>query len=201
MVLGDGGIIAQAQKASQYADTSQAESGNSLNKLLEEYNNAMASTMNNDISSDDESNDVDETESYVGYYADVDGDGTVDGIIFADLAIGGGSSDTYYGSASGVYEITAVDTESLKEYYISEETYSEDPFETDKGIITEVEGTTGEDRFYVMALENVDDEAHYWYYDSYWWYQTGVSISVFDGYDIETCSTSTNDFRKRQRTN
>ncbi len=27
--------------------------------------------------------------SYVGYYADIDGDGTVDGIIYADLAIGG----------------------------------------------------------------------------------------------------------------
>ena len=30
-----------------------------------------------------------EPESYVGYYADLEGDGTVDGIIYADLAVGG----------------------------------------------------------------------------------------------------------------
>ena len=34
-------------------------------------------------------NKISNTESYVGYYADIDGDGTVDGVIYADLAIGG----------------------------------------------------------------------------------------------------------------
>lgn len=29
---------------------------------------------------------ISKKESYVGYYADIDGDGTVDGVIFADLA-------------------------------------------------------------------------------------------------------------------
>ena len=32
---------------------------------------------------------ISQTDSYVGYYADIEGDGTVDGIIYADLAIGG----------------------------------------------------------------------------------------------------------------
>ena len=31
---------------------------------------------------------ISKTESYVGYYADIEGDGTVDGIIYADLAKG-----------------------------------------------------------------------------------------------------------------
>ena len=31
---------------------------------------------------------ISKTDAYVGYYADVDGNGTVDGIIYADLAIG-----------------------------------------------------------------------------------------------------------------
>ena len=29
---------------------------------------------------------IDTSTSYIGYYADIDGDGTVDGVIFADLA-------------------------------------------------------------------------------------------------------------------
>ena len=32
---------------------------------------------------------IDKTKSYVGNYADLTGDGTVDGVIFADLAVGG----------------------------------------------------------------------------------------------------------------
>ena len=32
---------------------------------------------------------ISKTDSYVGYYADIEGDGIVDGVIYADLAIGG----------------------------------------------------------------------------------------------------------------
>ena len=32
---------------------------------------------------------ISQTESYVGNYADIDGDGNVDGVIYADLAVGG----------------------------------------------------------------------------------------------------------------
>lgn len=32
---------------------------------------------------------IDKTKSYVGSYADLTGDGTVDGVVFADLAVGG----------------------------------------------------------------------------------------------------------------
>ena len=31
---------------------------------------------------------ISKTEPYVGYYADVNADGTVDGVIYADLAVG-----------------------------------------------------------------------------------------------------------------
>ena len=42
------------------------------------------------------------TTTYIGYYADVDGNGSVDGIIYADLAIGGSGQ---WGNEEGAYEI------------------------------------------------------------------------------------------------
>ena len=41
-----------------------------------------------DNSENNKPNTISKSEAFVGYYADVDGNGTVDGIIYADLAIG-----------------------------------------------------------------------------------------------------------------
>ena len=59
------------------------------------------------------------TESCVGYYADVEGDGTVDGVIYTDLAIGGSGT---WGNTYGSYTIEKAT--NSKEYYISEENHS-----------------------------------------------------------------------------
>ncbi len=56
-------------------------------------------------------NKISNTESYVGYYADIDGDRTVDGIIYADLAIGG--SGIWHNVSSSNYEYSQK-TEGLK---------------------------------------------------------------------------------------
>lgn len=94
--------------------------------------------------------------SYVGYYADVDADGTVDGIIYADLAIGK--------TGNGDYTIPVI--EGTKDYYVSQTGY-EGAFGTND--VLSPTGT-GKERFYIMALTEMDgeiDSTHYsWYYNA-----------------------------------
>ena len=66
------------------------------------------------------------SESYVGNYADTNGDETADGIIFADLAVGG--------SGTGLEESYSIPIASgLKEYYITNENYSDSRFGNKSG--------------------------------------------------------------------
>ena len=91
---------------------------------------------------------IDTSTSYIGYYADIDGDGVVDGVIFADLAFS--KSSVWPGSINnrGVYSYSA--KSNLKQYYVSKKSYT-DKFGT-KPVLAPVKNTTGNDRFYVMAL-------------------------------------------------
>ena len=107
---------------------------------------------------------ISKEESQVGKYADIDGDGTVDGIIFADLMIGGSGTwndyDTSVGWANTQGSYTIPTITSTKDYYVSQESY------TNKlGGTAEVLTPTGNgnDRFYIMALSNVDSKTHDWY--------------------------------------
>ena len=102
------------------------------------------------------------TDSYVGYYADIEGDGIVDGIIYADLAKGN-TGDGQWTDSDGNYTIPV--KTNLKDYYISKESYTDD-FGT-KDVLTPVEGQSGKnDRFYIMALDDIDGSMHYWYYSA-----------------------------------
>ena len=182
MVLGDGGIIAQAELAAQMQENSTAAEEEAMNELLAEYESIMEGTGETTDGGDDDEEEetIETTTSYcstsaVSYYADVDGDGTVDGIIFADLAIGG--SGTWNDDSWSSYSYDAVDSSSLKEYTISETTYTDDNF-GEGYIITPASGTTGEDRFYVMALEDVDS-GYYWYYEAYGSLPSQYFISFF----------------------
>ena len=98
--------------------------------------------------------------SYIGKYADIDGDGTVDGVIFADLAF---SNSGTWGSSNGTWSYSA--SANLKQYYISQESYTDD-FGTAE-VIAPVSETSGNDRFYIMALDDVDSNYHYWYHSAY----------------------------------
>jgi Tfp pilus assembly protein PilX len=94
---------------------------------------------------------ISKTDSYVGKYADVDGDGTVDGIIYADLAMKTTSGE--WGNSNGTYTITKVENvDDLGEYYISATGYKGGFNDPDEGrdVITLASG--GTERFYVMAL-------------------------------------------------
>ena len=106
---------------------------------------------------------ISKDESQVGKYADVDGDGTVDGIIFADLMVGGsGTWNDYdtsvsWANAQGSYTIPTVT--STKDYYVSQESY------TNKlGGTAEVLAPTGSGnvRFYIMSLSNLSG-TYDWY--------------------------------------
>ena len=93
-------------------------------------------------------------DSGVGYYADTDGDGTPDGIIFEDFSKADNGSWCYKGDYS-INEVT-----DLKEYYISEIGYR-GPFGTKD--VLRAKSENGNNRFYVMALEDVDNNTYgYW---------------------------------------
>ena len=99
-------------------------------------------------------------ESKVGYYADINGDGNVDGVIYADLAVGG--SGRWNNNSDSTYSFGSVSS-GLKEYVISQETFSTDTFKTGKSVIKPKEGTSGIDRFYIMALSDIDSSSYIWY--------------------------------------
>ena len=96
--------------------------------------------------------------NYTGYYADVNDDGTVDGVIFIDLAYGASGQ---WHDANGVYSYPAV-TSGLRSYKIStkKSSYS-GKFGNNKSVIVP-NGTSGDARFYVMALSDFDRSTHTW---------------------------------------
>ena len=115
------------------------------------------------------------------YYADLEGDGTVDGVIFADLA--GEEENGEWGSNGyGVYTIPS--ETGLKQYYIKGE-YIDEHFGTGK-VIAPMEGTSGNERFYVMALDNFTTEN----YTTFYWYNNAFG-NLDSSYNV---ATSANDF-------
>ncbi|RHP65335.1 DUF1566 domain-containing protein [Coprobacillus sp. OF03-2AA] len=99
-------------------------------------------------------------ESQVGKYVDIDGDGIPEGIIFADLAVGG---EGCFGYDQGTYKITAL-KEVMKDYtkeYVIKGKFSH-KLNGEQEMLTPI--LDGEDRFYIMALNDVGKNEHCWYY-------------------------------------
>ena len=108
---------------------------------------------------------IEDLEEDVVYYADFEGDGTADGIIFADLSVGN-RGDGQWTNEAGNYTIP-VET-GLKQYYVAEEEYTEEKFGNLTGqLIAPIDGSNGRDRFYVMALEDIDSNTHTWWANAY----------------------------------
>ena len=97
------------------------------------------------------------TTNYTGYYADVNDDGIVDGVIFIDLAYGASGQ---WGNGDGKYSYSAV-TSGLSSYKISTKTSSYSGKFGTKSVIAP-NGTSGSPRFYVMALSDFDRSIHTW---------------------------------------
>ena len=115
-------------------------------------------------------------DSGVGLYADTDGDGTPDGIIFEDFKKGGSGS---WGGTSYTID-TATD---LKEYYISQTNY-DGPFGT-KNVLS-ARGS-GDARFKVMALSDYNNGATYILLNAMsitsgeWRVPTRIELAAFGG--------------------
>ena len=126
---------------------------------------------------------ISKSTSYVGYYADIDADGTVDGGIYADLAVGNQGSGQWSNS-NGTYSIPTV-TEGLKDYYISKTNYKANEGFGTKDVISPT--GTGKDRFYIMALTDIDGKINGTYYD---WYNAAY------GQMSDYAETTSGDFGK-----
>ena len=115
-------------------------------------------------------------DSGVGYYADTDGDGTPDGIIFEDFKKGG--SGSWGGTSYTVSTVTG-----LKEYYISQTNYK-GPFGT-KNVLS-ARGS-GNARFNVMALSDYNNSATYTFTNAKsitsgeWRVPTSIELAAFGG--------------------
>ena len=134
---------------------------------------------------------VQQKKNYIGYYADVDGDGNVDGVIYADLAHS--KEETTWGRRYhydyGEYSYEVLD--DLKKYTISENKHNDNFGE--KEIITLKSGSTGNKRFYVMALNDFTTGSmtgnnageYYWYRNAAWkmnTWETDTSDNFGTGY-------------------
>ena len=150
ITLGDGGLIDQAKTAAEATVNSAQSEQEQLDSLEQELANILAEN--------EEPATIPDTETQVANYADVDGNGSVDGVIYADLAVGG--------SGTGLGQRYTIPTSSnFKKYKVSQESYS-GSFGTGK-VIALVNGSSGNERFYAMALSDVDSNHHYWYYSAY----------------------------------
>lgn len=121
---------------------------------------------------------ISKEKKYVGYYADINGDETPDGIIYADLAIGG----------SGVWgESYEIPTETnFKEYQVSKTNF-DGPF----GKRDVIKATSsGNERFYVMDLEDIDSKTHFWYAGNYSAAQGGVTLRTSEEFGMGKQNTA-----------
>ena len=143
------------------------------NKFDEEYEKAANTTKSY----------VGTTKSYVGYYADIDADGTVDGVIYADLAKGDNVEKKWNNNSNSNYTIPTV-TEGLKDYYISKTNYKANEGFGTKDVISPT--GTGKDRFYIMALTDIDGKRNGTHYD---WYNAAYVMSDY-------ATTTSGDFGK-----
>ena len=102
-------------------------------------------------------------------YADLDADGTADGIIVADISKDSTDPTTYkgnnpWGNSNGSFSYTKKETSELREY--SENTSykytNADGYKVD-GTLIKCKNNTGTPRYYVLSLADYDANGHYWY--------------------------------------
>ena len=102
-------------------------------------------------------------ENQVGSYADVNGDGIPDGIIYADLKAGKKGDGQWFGYGDDFVNYTIPIESNVKDYCIIKNEYNG---KFGNKPVIELKGGEGKERFYVMALEDLDSNGHYWYYNA-----------------------------------
>lgn len=134
--------------------------GNAYSNAIDKFKNSFDETLASDNVPTSGPNGealVSKTESQVGKYADIDGDGTVDGIVFADLS--SSETVTWHGNK---YDYTASIKKktSLKNYYVSQKNYTNALGGTAE-VLTPV--GSGNDRFYIIALSDISSNTYHFY--------------------------------------
>ena len=77
----------------------------------------------------------------------------------------------------GTYEIPKEN--NLKSYYIKNDNYTDDSFKKRGKVIAPMEGTSGNERFYVMALEEINPGTiYYWYGAAYGNLDSSYNVST-----------------------
>lgn len=109
--------------------------------------------------------------SYIGYYADIEADGIVDGVIYADLLIGGEGRWKNTNSDTG-YKYNKIN--SAKDYYISKESHTDD-FGTKPVLSPNGEGN---ERFYIMSLDDFKATVDGTEKSTFCWYAAGYNTSA-----------------------
>ena len=135
-------------------------------------------------------------DDYRGYYADIDGDGNPDGIIYADLnkSESGAWGQSYsYNKATG----------ELNEYTISKEKYTGKKAKFGENKIIKLKKKKDNPRFYVMALEDFTTEAYtdpndsnnnYPAYTTYSWYKNAYDNTNHRGRMPDPAKDTSTDF-------
>lgn len=141
----NGGLIGKAGDArDKWNDAQQNELNqmDDIEKTIAQYTGGTSGeTISKDVT-EMENNNI----SYIGYFADVDNDGEVDGVIFADLLVGTTSTE---------YTINTIeDASTVKNYEVIKDSYTV-PNASGYASKPVLKATgDGVDRFYVMALED-----------------------------------------------
>lgn len=68
------------------------------------------------------------------------------------------------GGTFGKYEINEED--NFKSYYIKNDNYTDSNFKKTGKVIAPIKGTSGNERFYVMALKDFSSSSYHWYYNA-----------------------------------
>lgn len=115
-------------------------------------------------------NSKEKKDSYVGCYADIDNDGTVDGVIFADLLTGSIRNTQGWGwTMMGTYSLSNdVNETNVKKYYKSTENYTDKYFGSHPIIFPN--NSNGKERFYIISLKDFATSEYttfYWYKNAY----------------------------------
>ena len=161
-VIGSKGILNNAKKATNAYNKSATEE----NEVLDYYANEIEKASTGKGSSESTTLPAPTSTNYTGYYADVDDNGSVDGVIFVDLAKGAsgnwnpGNNSWAASNNTGVYSYSAV-TSGLRSYKISTKISSYSGKFGTKPVIAP-NGESGNSRFYVMALSDYDTSTHPW---------------------------------------
>ena len=110
------------------------------------------------------------SKSYVGSYADVDKDGTIDGVIYADLAF---SKTGQWGSDFEFARFSYSAGTNFKKYYVSKGSYTTTWFGTHE-VISPTSGGGANNRFYIMTFNDLGDT----YGNNAWWWPASGKLNV-----------------------